>query len=81
MLIYSAKFWWERTSQKNLSNKKTTQHLKGTRQRTGDRVDEKLMKLILQQACEVAQGLSIDSKYWKDKTILTVMRTLREYLE
>ena len=43
--------------------------------------DEKSMKLTLQQACEVAQGFHIDSKYWKDKIILTVGRTLRKYLE
>ena len=44
-------------------------------------VDEKSMKLTLQQACKVAQGFPIDSKYWKDKTILTERRTLRKYLE
>ena len=45
------------------------------------RVDDKIVKLSLQNACEVAQGLGIDSKEYKDKSIIAVRRALRKYLE
>ena len=45
------------------------------------RVDDKIVKLSLQNACEAAQGLGIDSKEYKDKSIIAVRRALRKYLE
>ena len=44
-------------------------------------VDSSLMKLNKDQLIEIAAGISLDKKYYEDKSKLTVLKNIRKYID
>ena len=44
-------------------------------------VDSSLMKLNKDQLIEIAAGISLDKKYYEDKSKLTVLQNIRKYMD
>ena len=44
-------------------------------------VDSSLMKLNKDQLAEIAAGISLDKKYYEDKSELTVLKNLRKHID
>ena len=44
-------------------------------------VDSSLMKLNKDQLIEIAAGISLDKRYYEDKSKLTVLKNMRKYID
>ena len=44
-------------------------------------VDSSLMKLNKNHLIEIAAGISLDKKYYEDKSKLTVLKNIRKYID